>query len=155
MTAALLAVLLSACATSRSAPPPARPADSAPRSTDGAEAPRDWIVPAEEARRANPLQATSEDVAAGMRLFARHCTACHGTHGEGDGPVAALWPRLPKDLTNPVRQQRLTDGEIFWKISKGHKEGSEVIMPGLAEKLNETDRWRIVVFVRTLPGRAR
>jgi mono/diheme cytochrome c family protein len=148
----LLAALVSGCASAPSNP---RPSGGAQPSTDTGEAPLDWVVPPEAAQRPNPEQPTAKNLDAGARLFARHCTACHGTFGHGDGPVAALWPRLPKDLTNPTRQQRLTDGEIFWKISRGHQEGSEVIMPGLAEKLNEADRWRIVLFVRKLAEDAR
>jgi mono/diheme cytochrome c family protein len=150
LAATLLAALAWACASSPKTGS-SRGAE-APRSTDSGEAPRDWSVPAEEAKRANPLQPTPDNVEAGQRLFARHCTACHGSQGHGDGPVAALWPRMPKDLTNPARQGRLTDGEIFYKISQGHQEGAEVIMPGLKDKLTETERWRIVLYVRRLPG---
>jgi mono/diheme cytochrome c family protein len=151
----LLAGLAIACASSPPGPGASRPGAPGPPAADGAEPPRDWLVPPEEAARPNPLAPSDEHLDVGRRLFARHCTACHGTYGRGDGPVAALWPRLPKDLTNPARQQRLTDGEIFWRISTGHKEGGEVIMPGLAEKLGETERWRIVLFVRTLAEAAR
>jgi len=28
----------------------------------------------------------------GPALYARHCASCHGTYGEGDGPVAAVMP---------------------------------------------------------------
>jgi mono/diheme cytochrome c family protein len=28
----------------------------------------------------------------GRALFARHCASCHGTFGEGDGPVASVMP---------------------------------------------------------------
>jgi mono/diheme cytochrome c family protein len=111
-------------------------------------------VPPEEAGRVNPLTASPANVRKGKRLFSRHCTACHGTLGRGDGPVAHQWARLPKDLTNPERQARLTDGEIFWKISKGHRTGSDVIMPGLAGKLGADDRWRIVLHVRNLNAAA-
>jgi hypothetical protein len=45
----------------------------------------------------------------------------------------------------------LTDGEIFWKLSKGHRQGADVIMPAFSERLpSADDRWKIVLFVRTL-----
>lgn len=133
----------------RSTPPPSAPRP-VPRAATGSEAPVDWQVPPEEAARPNPLSSSPKNLDKGRGLFSRHCTACHGTEGHGDGPVAQLWARLPKDLSNGERQARLTDGEIFWKISNGHRQGSDVIMPGLRSKLGTDDRWRIVLFVRTL-----
>ena len=52
-------------------------------------------------------------------------------------------------------QDNLTDGEIFWRISKGIiEEGNNVIMPRYEDKIpSETERWQLVVFVREL-GRA-
>jgi mono/diheme cytochrome c family protein len=110
----------------------------------------DWPVPPEEAARPNPLKASADTIRKGEKLFNRYCTACHGVSGRGDGPMAQQWARLPKDLTHPERQARLTDGEIFWKLSVGHRQGGDEIMPGLAYKLGADDRWRLVLYVRSL-----
>jgi mono/diheme cytochrome c family protein len=110
----------------------------------------DWPVPPEEAARVNPLTATPQNLKKGGVLFERYCTACHGVSGRGDGPMAQQWSRLPKDLTHPERQARLTDGEIFWKASAGHRQGQDEIMPGVGYKLSADDRWRLVLYVRTL-----
>jgi mono/diheme cytochrome c family protein len=32
-------------------------------------------------------------------VFVRHCSACHGTHGRGDGPAAPTLQPPPADLT--------------------------------------------------------
>ena len=88
------------------------------------------------------------------RLFANYCTACHGRQGRGDGPIAEQWPRLPKDLTHPDRQARLTDGEIYWKITTGLKEGGQIIMPTFADEIaKDEDRWKLVHYVRALGTR--
>jgi mono/diheme cytochrome c family protein len=113
----------------------------------------DWPVPPEESARVNPLKPTGENLRRGERLFNNYCMPCHGAEGRGDGPLAHQWPRLPKDLTHPDRQARLTDGEIFWKISAGHRQGADEIMPGMAYKLNADERWRLVLWVRNLGGR--
>ena len=69
----------------------------------------------------------------------------------GDGPAAAFGMVTPRDLTSPTVQARLSDGEIFWKLSKGRKVGSDVVMPPGEEKTSsEDDRWRVVLFVRSL-----
>lgn len=41
--------------------------------------------------------ALAED--AGQALFLRHCAACHGAGGQGDGPLSASLNPQPKDLT--------------------------------------------------------
>ena len=110
----------------------------------------DWPVPPDEAAKVNPLAANAQNLKKGGTLFERYCTACHGVSGRGDGPMAEQWSRLPKDLTHPDRQARMTDGEIFWKISAGHRQGGDEIMPGVGYKLGADDRWRLVLFVRSL-----
>jgi len=40
----------------------------------------------------------------GEALYARHCAACHGASGRGDGPVAPALRRAPTDLTSFARR---------------------------------------------------
>ena len=40
----------------------------------------------------------------------------------------------------------MTDGEVFWKISKG----ITGIMPTGERRMNEEERWHVVNYVRTL-----
>lgn len=148
----LVFALVAGAGCASSSPAARRVAPAAGHATTGA-APLDWPVPPEEAARTNPLAPTSANLARGQELFNRHCTACHGVGGRGDGPVAHQWPRLPKDLTHPERQARMTDGEIFWRLSTGHREGSDDIMPAFADRVGEQDRWKVVLFVRSLARR--
>jgi mono/diheme cytochrome c family protein len=84
-----------------------------------------------------------------------HCVRCHGDKGRGDGPGAATNPERPADLSDPVFQKLLTDGEIFWKISTGRRRGKEILMPAMADKIPvEDDRWKVVAFVRSLAAPA-
>ena len=39
------------------------------------------------------------EVTRGRAAYRRHCTACHGPGGHGDGPLAADLPVAPADLT--------------------------------------------------------
>ena len=150
-----LVVGLGGCASSGSATtrpvaaPSAAPVSAGEHTTTGS-APIDWPVPPEEAAKVNPLKPSSDNVHKGSVLFNRYCTACHGTSGRGDGPMAEHWSRLPKDLTHPDRQARMTDGEIFWKLSVGHRNNGEEIMPALGYKLSADERWRLVLYVRSL-----
>ena len=108
-------------------------------------------APPEDKARVSPLMATEKDIAKGQALFRRHCSSCHGSGGKGDGPAAGFGAEVPDDLTDPARQDRLTDGEIFWKVSNGRREGAEIVMPSFSREISsEADRWRVVAFLRTL-----
>jgi len=111
-----------------------------------------WTAPPEAKERANPVEPT--DAAAllkGRALYQKHCASCHGDKGKGDGPAEHFTNEPATDLTDATAQARWTDGEIFWKVSTGRREKSDVIMPALANKVpSEEDRWRVVLFVRTL-----
>jgi mono/diheme cytochrome c family protein len=106
----------------------------------------DWVAPASEKARANPVPDTPEARRKGRALFQRHCTVCHGAKGKGDGPAG----ENARDLTDAAVQKRLTDGEIFWKIGTGRKKEDEMAMPAFARQLGAEDRWKLVRFVRTL-----
>lgn len=116
-----------------------------------------WVVPEAEKARANPLHATEKDLSRGRGLYLEHCALCHGDHGRGDGPSARLHARKarpPQDLTRPEIQANLTDGEIFWKIGVGFRDGKKVVMPSFVSEIESADdRWRVVLFVRSLEAK--
>src|SRR5207249_7716335 len=45
-----------------------------------------WIAPPEAAALRNPVAPSPLSWQHGGRLFARHCSVCHGEAGKGDGP---------------------------------------------------------------------
>jgi cytochrome c553 len=74
-----------------------------------------------------------------------NCIFCHGETGTGNKENLARLRRVPADLSDHKRMPKLSDGEIFWKITKG--------IPGIMpsrEKLTEEERWHLVNFVRSL-----
>jgi len=92
--------------------------------------------------RPNPAPAT-QNFAATESLYADRCARCHGEQGAGDGSDAKLYKPLPSSLTSEqVRQS--TDGELFWKISKGRRP-----MPGYENELSEEQRWELVNLLRS------
>jgi mono/diheme cytochrome c family protein len=115
-------------------------------------------IPVEAQNRPNPVTPSADALRVGQFLWRDNCLTCHGTRGKGDGPNARLHEMrkgvAPKDLTDPELQQSLTDGGLFYRVSKGIIDGGEIIMPAYADRIpNETDRWKLVLFVREL-GRA-
>ncbi|PYQ13368.1 MAG: cytochrome c class I [Acidobacteria bacterium] len=112
---------------------------------------QDWVAPPEERTRLNPIAVSADALQKGRFLYRKNCQRCHGEKGKGDGPSGRYGVKPPEDLTNPAKQAKLTDGEIFWKVSTGLRDGADVIMPAYKREIPaDEDRWKVVLFVRTL-----
>lgn len=93
-----------------------------------------WHAPPADKARENPLKGRPELAAGGKKLFAKNCASCH------DAPQQ----KGPNLSTEEVQQQ--SDGELFWKISKGNARSG---MPTFSS-LPEGQRWQLVLYIRTL-----
>ncbi|MEJ2758828.1 MAG: cytochrome c, partial [Anaerolineales bacterium] len=94
----------------------------------------------------NPIEADDVSIERGEILFQINCSHCHGTTGDGNGPVAPfLANKKPANLTLDVTQQK-SDGTLFLTISNGIPD----TMPALNENLTVRERWDVVNFIRTL-----
>lgn len=94
----------------------------------------------------NPTAADDASIARGKELFTINCQMCHGSKGDGIGPIAPFLIKFkPANLTSDVVQSK-SDGSIFLTISNG----LEGRMPPLNENLTVSERWDVVNFVRTL-----
>lgn len=109
-----------------------------------------WELPEDADRTKNPTPASETSVAQGKELYLErtkgNCIFCHGETGSGNQENLAKLRRKPADLTNKERMSAMTDGEVFWKISKG----INGIMPAGERRMNEAERWDLVNYVRTL-----
>jgi mono/diheme cytochrome c family protein len=110
-----------------------------------------WELPADADKTKNPVPSTAESIAKGKELYLDpnkgNCIFCHGETGAGN---EANFPRLrrkPADLTNKERMTSMTDGEVFWKITKGI---TGIMPPGERRMKTEEERWHVVNYVRTL-----
>ena len=107
----------------------------------------EWTAPAGEAQKKNPVAANESSLAAGQKIYLKRCVECHGKTGNGDGPDAADLGIHPAKLSDPAMRTQ-TDGELFWKITVGKKP-----MPNYRTRLSPTDRWNVINYLRSLPGR--
>ena len=93
---------------------------------------------------------TAESIAKGKELYLErtkgNCIFCHGETGSGNEANLAKLRRKPADISNKERMTAMTDGEVFWKISKG----ITGIMPAGEKRMTEEERWHVVNYVRTL-----
>jgi mono/diheme cytochrome c family protein len=129
---------------------------SGPLEDKAAEAEKEWTAPVGERDRANPLPPSPEAIKQGRGLFQEHCAVCHGRNGQGKKVYRGPGDPQPKNLTDPALQARLTDGEIFWKVSTGRRIGGHEYMPAFASEIpSDEKRWAIVHFVRTLSAAGR
>lgn len=103
-----------------------------------------WAV----ATYAGTLRATEGMVREGEGLYAAHCALCHGTTGDGDGPVAASLSVRPPALNDLAVQGRLTDEDLGQLVQRGRL-GTP--MPGSARTLTRGEVAALVAFLRVLP----
>ncbi|MFP4335735.1 MAG: c-type cytochrome, partial [Wenzhouxiangella sp.] len=80
-------------------------------------------APVEIRAMSNPLAMTAEQLAAGRELYedsARPvaCAQCHGTQGDGQGPLARHLDPAPPDLTCDFYAD-IPDGQLFWITREG------------------------------------
>ena len=109
-----------------------------------------WELPDDADKTKNPTAATPESIAKGKELYLErqkgNCIFCHGETGSGNEATRERMRRKPADLSNKERMTAMTDGEVFWKISKG----ITGIMPAGEKRMTEEERWHVVNYVRTL-----
>ncbi len=110
---------------------------------------KDWPVPEEARKVANPVPATSDSIAAGKALYSDNCEQCHGERGKGDGPEAEMYKTKPADFSDAHMMSEMTDGEVFYKITEGRRP-----MPSFKKKLTDTQRWQLVNYLRTFAPQA-
>jgi mono/diheme cytochrome c family protein len=109
-----------------------------------------WELPEDADRTKNPTTATAESIAKGKELYLDrmkgNCVFCHGETGSGNLENLPRLRRKPADLSNRERMAAMTDGELFWKISRG----IDQIMPAGEKRMTEEERWHVVNYIRTL-----
>lgn len=86
------------------------------------------------------------DLANGALIYARHCAACHGDGGRGDGPVALNAEMNPGDLTDPTSARSQTPFDWYSTITYGRIEN---LMPPWRDALTEQERWDVAMYTYT------
>jgi mono/diheme cytochrome c family protein len=107
-------------------------------------------APAERAPRdvqvkKNPVALSDGILAKSKAAYQENCVQCHGASGKGDGPMAGMLKERPADLTNPRTLVGMTDGELYWIMTKG-----EDPMPAFDGKLTDEERWAMVHLMRNM-----
>ncbi|HEY2821720.1 MAG TPA: cytochrome c [Candidatus Acidoferrum sp.] len=106
---------------------------------------RPWAVPDEARAMKNPISPANADLDSIRPIYRDKCSACHGFTGKGDGHDASLYDPKPTDFTDVPQMSRVTDGELFYKLTEGRKP-----MPSFKKRLTDEQRWRMILLIRTL-----
>lgn len=92
--------------------------------------------------RKNPLEATDENLLAGLKFFHDSCDGCHGT-----GAKRSIWgttdfyPRVPQFGFEPPR---LRDWQIYWVVKNGIRYTG---MGGNDPDITEDQAWKVALFL--------
>ena len=98
----------------------------------------------------NPVLATAESIARGKVFYAVNCFVCHGSGGQGDGPVGLKFlEKAPVDLNDAYTQDQ-ADGQLFFTLTRGRAK-----MPFYRDALSQSERWDVINYVRIEFGASR
>jgi len=105
-----------------------------------------WTIPAKYKSMKSTIKAGDPSInSTGKELYNKHCKSCHGAKGLGDGPKAANLKTSTGDFSSKKFQDQ-ADGDIYYQSFVGRDE-----MPNFEKKiLDESDRWAVVYFMRTM-----
>jgi mono/diheme cytochrome c family protein len=99
---------------------------------------------------ANPVPNSPEVLAQARAHWADHCAGCHANNGSGDTEMGKrMYPPAP-DMRQADTQQ-MTDGELFFIIQNGIRMTGMPAWGGTSAH-DEEDSWKLVHFIRHLPG---
>jgi mono/diheme cytochrome c family protein len=122
---------------------PAQPAAQQPAAQEPSNAP--IVIPPDAAKIVNPVKPTAASIAAGKQRFTYDCAMCHGANGNGKGDLAVSMNLKPPDFRDPEALKSVTDGGLFYVISKGHNP-----MPDEGSRAKPAEIWNLVNYVRSL-----
>jgi mono/diheme cytochrome c family protein len=107
--------------------------------------PGPWIVPEDAKRVPNPVKPSQADITGAHKLYLDKCAECHGDNGKGDGNQSKMYNPPPTNFTDAQHMNSVSDGELFYKITEGHRP-----MPSFKKRFTDEQRWNLVLLLRSL-----
>ena len=108
----------------------------------------EFKIPPEDAKKTNPGKNDAAAIADGRKLYSSQCYLCHGKDGDGKGEIAQDMKLTLRDYHDPAALKGMTDGELFYILSKGKGE-----MPNEDDRLTDAQRWHLIAYIRSLAGK--
>ena len=90
----------------------------------------------------NPVQPTDENLIAGMKMYQKQCSSCHGDVAHHQGILAyALYPRAPQFMDDAPD---MPENENFYILQHGVRYSG---MPAWKQTFNDEQLWQITAFL--------
>lgn len=97
-------------------------------------------------RVTDPLPPTTENLVAGIKLYAQDCAVCHGdASGKATNVARGLYQRPPQLANDGVEDD--PDGVTLWKLTHGIRWTG---MPAFGKHLSEKQLWQLTLFLKTM-----
>ena len=93
----------------------------------------------------NPLKLTKARFDEGKTIYTKFCVHCHGTSGNGDGPVVEIGGHSPPNPYTHDNIKNLPEGKLFHSITMG-----KGYMGSHAQQLSQEERWKVIFYVQAL-----
>ena len=108
-------------------------------------------APGKFRKMTNPLTSNEANIKAGETLFQQTaqplaCMNCHGTKGDGQGPMGAALDPRPRNFTCGETMKDISDGQMYWIIKNGSKGTGMMAFPNMPDD----QIWQLVHYIRTL-----
>ena len=92
----------------------------------------------------SPLMTSASHIEAGMEIYEKMCTQCHGAEGKGDGALSknghiAGIPSYADKLKD------LPEGKMYHTLTYG-----KGLMGSHASQLSQKDRWLVIEYIKVL-----
>ena len=94
----------------------------------------------------------------GRILYQINCRPCHGTKGDGEGPLARGYRLKPADFTDPGTIATVVEAYSFWRIKEGAAglpaEASpwDSAMPAWKDELTDDQIWKTILAAYEIAG---
>lgn len=85
----------------------------------------------------------------GRSLYGSTCAPCHGPFGKGDGPAGKIFKPPPRDHTDAVYMDAISDDDLGKTIQMGGALRGKPLMPSNPQ-IKGDDLKALVAFVRSL-----
>ena len=108
----------------------------------------DYKISPADAARVNPVKSSPEGLAEARKVYGYDCDMCHGAKGDGKGDVVESMKLTMRDWRDPATLANMTDGEIFYIITKGKGK-----MMAEGDRVPEKLRWNLVNLVRAMAAK--
>jgi thiosulfate dehydrogenase len=94
----------------------------------------------------SPIEATSDNLEAGAKLYGANCAICHGASDAKESNVAkGLYIKAPQLAKDGVEDDPV--GQTYFKIAHGYR---MTPMPAFSKSLDDTQLWQLALFLKNM-----